>query len=168
MNVRSFILLGKWLGGVAVYVVLSLVISLSFVLCIMRWKYGNDDSPGLGILMFLVFVPVFITCMFWGIIYASALAKPIKFGSTWRVWRHFGLSHILGLLTFTVLWGFLGSRLPDFKSESVTSAYIFTLLALPIICFVLAILVRINLSFRKPELSHSYIQTCAERTHSEG
>jgi hypothetical protein len=74
----SFILLGKWLGGVAVYVVLSVVISLSFVLCIMRWKYGNDDSPGLGILMFLELVHVFITCMFLGIIYASALAKPKK------------------------------------------------------------------------------------------
>jgi hypothetical protein len=149
MNFRFLVVSVKWLSAMVAYLALSAAVSLALVLLLMRWRYGDDGSPGLGILMIISLVLVFAMSVLWGIIYASALASPKKFGSAWSVWWHFGLSHIIGLLSFTILWCFLGSRLPDFKSDSLISAYIVSMFGLSIACFLLAFLVRVHLSFRR-------------------
>ncbi len=149
MNKRPLIIATKWVAGVGLYVVLSAFVSLAFVLSMMKWEFGNDDSPGLGIFMFFALVPVFVVSLFWGLIYASAIAGPKKFGKAWRVWIHFGLSHFLGLLSFTILWRGLLTPLPNFQSDLAARVFIVSILGFSVVSLLLGVFARVHLSRRK-------------------
>ena len=147
MSNRFLLVWAKWLAAVIVYLALSAAVSLCYVVLMKYWKYRDDDSPAIGIIMIIASVVSFLLSLLWGVAYASALASPRRFASVRIVWLHFGLSQILGLLSFTILWCFLGTPLPD--SERAASALIVFVFGLSVICFLLAIFVRVHLGYRK-------------------
>ena len=141
MSLRSLAVAAKWIGTTLAYLVLNLLISLTFVLTEMRIHFGSDNSPALGFVMFIWMLPVFATGFGWWPLYAVSLLRRHKAGSRKRVWLKLGLSYFLGLLGCMCVTPIF-SRLPDFQSQVATSAYIFLWICLSFVCLVLGVYVR--------------------------
>ena len=146
MNWKTVIFVAKWLGCSLAYLLLSPFFSLAFVISLMRWNYGDDDSAALGLVMLMFLVPFFAVCVLWGIIYVSAFVKASQLGGAIRIWRHLGMSWFLGLLGIAILEGALGHRFPDFGSKLAIDTYLFLALSSPLVCIVAGILIRVRLS----------------------
>lgn len=134
----------KWLGGTIAYLLVGTSLCLAVVLALMKWAYGNDDSAALGLVMFMLLAPLLALCVFWGIIYAPALAKAGGLGDSTRAWSHLALSNVLGVLGFAIFWRGIQSPLP-FGDGFVTSAFIFCVCSVSLVCLVLGMLVRVHL-----------------------
>ena len=147
MNYRFLIIPAKWLAGVVIYLVLSAILSRLFVIGMLKWAHEYTVYRGLVLEIRFLLVPVFAMCLFWGALYASALAKPAAFGHTMRILKHLGWSCSLGLLGCVLLIRTYMLPLPDFQSTFALSAFIFLALSLSILCFVLGLLVWIHLAF---------------------
>jgi hypothetical protein len=155
VNLRFLILLVKWLASAVAYFVFCLALSLTLVLFEMRLVNGDDDSAALGLVMIVQLVPVLLICLFWGVIYASAVARSNDSEMTRRTLEHWGLSFLLGLLSCVSLMLIIDFRLPDFRSSLAVSAYLFAAFGFSIVCFVLGLTVRFRLSFREKQTSMS-------------
>jgi len=155
MNLRLFVFLAKWIAGAIAYFVLCLTLSLTLVLTEMHLVYGGDDSAALGMVMFVQLIPIFLMCLFWGGIYASALARSRNSEDRKRTCKHWGLSLLLGLVSCFSLILMLDFRLPDFQSSLAVSAYIFSVFGFSVVCFVFGLIVRFRLKFRDKQRTPS-------------
>jgi hypothetical protein len=149
MDYRFLLSLAKRMVAILSYLVLNAAFSLAFVLLTMRIAYGNDDSPALGLVMFMEFAIVFSMGLLWGLIYLSAFLKKSGSISVWSIWRRLGLSYLFGLLCLLPLYGALSFPLPNFRSQLATSSYLFLLFSLSLLCFLAGLMVRVNLHFRR-------------------
>jgi hypothetical protein len=148
MMLRAIAKVGKWVGYSVAYLLASVVQSLGIVLLLMRWRYGNDDSAALGLVMFMLLALFLAPCLLWGIIYAPALAKAGKLQSAKRVWRHLALSNTLGVFGIALFW--LGTQLPlPFGGSFATSAYLFSVFCISLACLVLGVLSRVHLERKR-------------------
>ena len=152
MNISRLAFCAKWLGGVLLYLAASALVSGAFVRGILFWVHQGSVSR---FEEYAIRSLIFASCLFWGALYASALAKPDSFGSRQRIWKHLVLSYsssLLGcvLLVRTVFLGF-----PDFKSKLALIAFPFFLAACSIICFLLGILSWVRLAFAMRRTSAS-------------
>ena len=87
MDYRFLLSLAKRMVAILSYLVLNAAFSLAFVLLTMRIAYGNDDSPALGLVMFMEFAIVFSMGLLWGLIYLSAFLKKSGSISVWSIVR---------------------------------------------------------------------------------
>ncbi len=121
-----------------------------------HWARAEKVSRGAEFEILLLRWPVFAICLFWGALYASALAKPTAFGGTAKILRCLGFSYLLGILGCIPPICIEFFPLPDLASEFAVSAYIFVALAGSVLCFVSAIAVWARLAFgRHPALTES-------------
>lgn len=148
MDYRSILSLAKWVAGALSYLIVNTVLSLAFVLMMMRLAYGNDDSPALGLVMLMDFSLVFPVGLFWGIIYLPAFRNksgPVAF---WSVWKCLGLSYLFGLLSYLPLYRIFSFPLPDFQSQLATTSFLILMFCLSILLFLAGLAVRFRLLFR--------------------
>lgn len=146
MSFRFLIFLAKWIAGAITYFVLCLALSLALVLSEMQLVYGDDDSAALGMVMFVQLIPIFLMCLFWGVIYASPFALSRNWESRYRTCKHWGLSFLLGLVSCAGLMLLLDFRLPSFQSSFAVSTYIFSAFAFSVLCFLLGLIARFRLT----------------------
>lgn len=147
MNYRFFIIPAQWLVGLVAYIALSAALSNILVLSMLRWAHEDGISRGLALEIYFLRVPAFAMCLFWGALYASALAKPASFGHTTKILKHLGWSYFLGLSGCVFLIRMYFLPLPDFQTNFALSAFIFFGFSLSIVCFVLGLLVWVHLAF---------------------
>ena len=147
MRFRFLTVLAVWLGGVVAYVALSVLVSRVFVFGMTAWGHRPDSTRMEYVWFVLLRRPILEMCLFWGVLYASALARPDCFGRSGRVWKHLGLSYALSLLGSVLLIRTLYLPLPDFESNFALSASVFCGIALAVLCFVLALLMWVRVAF---------------------
>jgi len=153
MSIPRLVFCAKWLGGVVLYLAVSALVCRAFVHGMLLWAHQGTVSRYVEYAIHSLGMWVFASCLLWGALYASPLAKPDSFGSPWRIWKHLVLSYsssLLGcvLLVRTVYFGF-----PDFESKLALSAFPFFLIACSVICFLIGILVWVHLAFAMHRLS---------------
>jgi len=144
---RLLIIAATWLTGVILYVALSVVIARAIVNGMLYWAHQTGVSKALEYEMRLLRAPLFMLCILWGALYASALAKPEGFGGTARVLRHLAWTYFLAVAGwfFAALGLFL--PFPNFHSRLALSAYPVLIFGLSVLCLVLGIAVWIRLVF---------------------
>jgi hypothetical protein len=144
---QRLILIVKWLVGIIAYIALSFAVCHGLVLIILRWGLGASASLYLKLEISSMRWAAFAVCLFWGALYASALAKPAAFGHISRIFKHFGWSYLLGFLGST---GFARIALldyPDFKTMFALRVYVTCGVSLSILCFIFALVVWAHLAF---------------------
>ena len=156
VNRKSVIASAKWLAGVAAYVASSVAVSRVFTLLMLHWARAERVSRGIEFEIHFLWWPVISVCLFWGALYASALAKPAVFGGTAKILKHLGYSYSLCLLGAIPPICIQFFPLPDLPGEFAVSAFIFVALAGSVLCFVSAIAVWVRLAFgRHPASTES-------------
>ena len=150
MNRRSMIVATMWLLGPPIYLVSSAAITHGFALAMMYWARQSGVSHGIEPEILLLQKPVFLLCLFWAVLYASALAKPSAFGRTSRVLRHLGWSYFAGLLSCVLPVRVAFMPLPEFRSLFAVSTFIFCELGLSALCFLFAMVVWAHCAFSLP------------------
>ena len=152
-----------WLLGPPVYFATSAAITHGFALAMLTWarRYGASQAAELDIL--LLQKPVFLLCLFWAVLYASALAKPEAFGHVPRILAHLGWSYFAGLFSCILPARLEFIPLPDFPNMFAVSAYIFSGFSLSILCFLFAIAVWAHCAFSYPN-AHSPLRVRVRST----
>jgi hypothetical protein len=153
MNIPTLVFCAKWLGGVVLYLAVSALVCRAFVHGMLLWAHQGTISRYVEYAIRSLGMRVFASCLFWGALYASPLAKPDSFGSPHRIWKHLVLSYSSSLLGCVLLVrvAFLG--LPDFESKLALSAFPFLLTACAIVCFLIGIVVWVHLAFAMHRIS---------------
>ena len=156
MNMRILSIAAKWLVGLVVYAAVSIALSRALVFGMQSWARLIGASRGDILEIALYLRPILlINCIFWGALYASALAKPACFGRTPWILKHLAWSYSLGFISCVLPIRILLFNYPHFLSTSATSALIFAGFSFSILCFVAAIgaWVRVAFSTNKPSLA---------------
>ncbi len=136
-----------WLAGMFTYITLSWLFYRLFVAGIRHWVYHGETHWGVEFESHALARPAFQLSVFWGALYASALAKPSHFGGPLRILKYLASSFCLSLIGNAIGIAVLYLRLPDFRYGFAVSAYIVTLIALFVISFVGALGFWIRLAF---------------------
>ncbi|MGP8253921.1 MAG: hypothetical protein ACLQHF_17975 [Terracidiphilus sp.] len=147
MKKSLLIVAATWLAGVILYVVLSGVIARVFVNGMLYWAHQTGASKFLEYELRSLHAPLFMLCILWGALYASALAKPEDFGGTPRVLRRLAWTYVLALAGCFLSAVIVFVPYPNFGSNLALSVYPGVILILSVLCFVLAIGAWIRLAF---------------------
>lgn len=147
MSRRCIIVAVVWLLGVIVYIALNAAISYATAIVLMRWADVSTSPWYVRFETFSLEKSFFIFGIFWGTLYASALAKPDSFGNTTRILRHLGLSYVLGCLGLAIAIRTIYFRMPDFHTILAMKAFLILMLIVCVLCLFLAIASWIHLAF---------------------
>jgi hypothetical protein len=139
----------QWLAGVAIYIAISVAVYFLFVYGLRQWAFSGDGRPSWaeGLEALVLARHVFLICLFWAALYASALAKPACFGFTARILKHMAWSCGLGILGSALILRILFVPLPDFKSRLAVSTFLVIGMSVSILAYALGLAVWIRLAF---------------------
>ena len=146
MNLRLLTVL-KWLTGAIVFLAFSYAVSRGFVLTVLHWDYGSVAPWFAKAEISRMGGRVFGVCLFWGALYASALAKPAAFGHIRRIFKHLGWSYLLGILGCVILARMALLTYPELETMFELRAYFAIGLGISALCFVSALAVWVDLAF---------------------
>jgi hypothetical protein len=149
LSSRSIFVLIVWLAGAAAYLGLSLFVSRELALFMKSWarESGLDWAMQFEIRRFGPALEGL--CVFWGAMYASALARPLPFGGSARIWKHLLLSNGCGLLGCTFLLWAAFFPLPNLRSDRALYALITLKVTLATLSFALSLGSWVQLAFRR-------------------
>lgn len=146
MSSQTSILLAKWIGGALAYFAVSLLVARTLAVPL-KWGLHGVIPMLVKFETRMVLVRVFVVCLFWGALYASAFARPAAFGNPARIWKHLGLSYILSLAACAALICEVYLPYPSLESNFALSSYPFLVISLAMACFLAALATWVQLAF---------------------